>query len=447
MASHDYLCLAGTEITNAARVLAYMDNGVKPHSMSVRQACACPDLRKILGDDEYVRPDLDSDPPPWVDPNVPESYEFGGLFVTDIEGIDAAPRSRVVTNKLNGGAVVGRSTLGPRTITVTGLLVGSSCCGIDYGLRWLSSALEGSIGCGTSGCGGDDLVYLTCCPEICEDSPTFTSYADCADPYWRTLRNVALVDGPTPTRYVGAVCSCCDSCPAREVQFTLVAGTSYAYREPVLVAALEPWDAGDVESGCVTWSTSADCENTDAEGCPEEADNCLEAALELLGCNTTVPPELPVPVNPCVCTPLTTRTHCIDIPASALSPLWHDAVPDIEIYAGSNALKGVQIRFFPNPLSRDIEDLETCAFCSEINVSVIPAFSTLHIDGTSELATVLCPGDVVVSAGQAVTGSGGGPFVWPTLDCGSPYVMCVSASSSTIAADAGITVRVVSREA
>lgn len=446
MAALDYLCFCGIEIANSARTLAYMSAGVKPHTMRAHEGCGCPELNLILGDDNYVRPDLDPTPPDWVDANVPESYEFAGLLITNIEGLDAAPRSRVTTERIGDGSVIGRARIGARVITVTGLLIGSSCCGIDYGMRWLSSALNGSLNCGGSGCGGCDLVYLTCCPDICEDSPDYVSHADCAADYWRTLRDVALIEGPTATGYVGGACSCCNACPAREVQFTLMAGRPHALRDAVVVVEGETWDDDDPETDCTEWSNADDCED-ETESCTPDTTSCLDEALAAIGCATTSPPELPTPTNPCVCTPLTRRRHCIDIPSSVLTPIWSDVVTDIEIYAGSLALKGVRIRFYPNPLGRDIEDLDACAFCAEVNMSVVPAYTTLRVDSTRRRITVMCPGSDEVSAGGAVTGADGGVFDWPVLDCGTPYLMCVEADSATIADDAAITVRVHSREA
>lgn len=449
MAEMGYLCLGGVEITNSARTLAYMDNGIKPHSMNALPGCGCAELGAMLGHGEYRTPALDvADLPDWIDENVPESFEFAGLLVTSIEGLDSAPRTRVVTNRVGDGAVIGAARLGARTITVTGLLIGSSCCGIDYGMRWLSAALNGPMACGGGGCGGTDLVYLTCCPDICEDAPDYVSHEDCAADYWRTLRDVALVDGPTATGYVGAACPCCATCPAREVQFSLIAGRPHALREAVVVADGEPWAEGDEESDCVTWSNDPDCVNSDTADCQDETDTtCLSVALAELGCGTTTPPTLPIPVNPCACTPLTRRRHCITIPSSVLTPIWSDVVTDIEIYAGSISLKNVRIRFFPNPLNRSVEDLDPCAWCAELNLTVVPAFSTVRIDSTRRAITVTCSGAEPVPAGSAVTGADGGPFNWPTLDCGTPYLMCVEAATGTIAPDATITVRVHSREA
>lgn len=449
MAALDYLCLGGIEIANSARTLAYARNGVSPHTMTVGD-CACPDLQHILGDPEYRKPELDVEsPPPWVDPAVPESYEFAGLLITSIDGLDSAPAHREVTDRVGDGAVLGRRRYGPRTISVTGLLIGSSCCGIDYGMRWLASALRGSMNCGPAGgCSGDDLVFLTCCPSICEDAPDFTSYAECAEPYWRTLREVGLTSGPTVTGTVGGGCSCCGgSCPAREVEFTLVAGRPHALRAPVTVTTPgETWTPDDEASGCIVWTTGDDC-GTDPEGCGPPAASCLDGALAEMGCAPTAPPAMPVPHNPCACQPLSLRRHCVEIPSSVLTPIWSDVVPDLEIYSGSNALRSVRVRFYPNPLGLpSITDLDPCGWCAELNITVIPANSTLRVDGTRRAVTITCPGSDEVPAAAAISGAGGGPYTWPVLDCGVPYIACFEADAATIADDSQITVRVVSRE-
>jgi hypothetical protein len=444
--SEHYLCLGGVEITNSARVLAYMRNGLKPHTMRIGN-CGCTDLGAMLGDPEYRLPALDTAaPPPWVDPAEPDSYDFAGLLVTEIEGIESAPVSRPVVDRIGDGAVVGRRRYGPRTITVSGLLVGGSCCAIDYGMRWLTTALRGSLPCAsTGGCAGDDLEYLTCCPQVCQDAPDFESASACAEPYWRTLREVSLVDAPKRTGTVGAVCSCCDTCPAVQVTFTLLAGRPHALRLPVTVTGDgETWIDSDTESACVTWSNAADCAAT-SDGCGAAADSCMDVALAAIGCSTTRPPELPVPDNPCACEPLTRRRHCVEIPSSVLTPIWSDVVPDIEIYSGGLALRAVRVRFYPNPLGRDIGDLDECGFCSEINIAVVPQSSTIRVDGTRQSVTVTCPGSSEV-AGGGVTGTNGGPYTWPVLDCGVPYIACFEADAATIAPDATITVRVVSRE-
>lgn len=436
MASTSYLCLGGVEITNDCRVTAYARNGLKPSTMTVRDCC-CADLDRMLGDAPYRRPDLDQGVP-WVDPNEPDSYDFGGLLVTSVTGLDGAQVERAVIDRIGDGAVIGRRRLRPRTIVVSGLLLGSTCCGVDYGLRWLASALQGSLQCGSGGCGGDDLEYLTCCPEICEDSPDFVSYEACAAPHFRTLREVALTSGPDVTGRIGGNCSCCPGCPAYEVQFTLTSGRPHALRQAVTVADAVTWDPDGPESPCVTWVVGDDC--PDDDGCPEPDPCPLDP-----NCPTVTVPTLPTPINPCACEPFTRRRLCVDVPQTA-APIWADSVPVITINAGSQDLRGVRIRFYPNPLGRPFDELDACGFCAELNVSYLPASATITLDGTRRQAVVQCPGRADTPAGSIVSGPSGGPLVWPVLECGVPYLVCLEADSATIAPDARVSVMTVVRE-
>lgn len=446
MPALDYLCLGGVEISNSARTIAYACEGIKPHTMTVTD-CSCPKLPQMLGDlTGYTRPELDN--AVWYDPNRPESAEFGGLLITAIDGLDSAPVERSITNRVGDGAVLGRARLGPRTITVRGLLLGSTCCGIDYGMTWLTSALRGSVQCGSGmGCSGDDLEYMVCCPDCDCDDIADADVAECAADAFRTMREVALTSSPVVTGTVGGYCSCCATCPAKQVEFTLTAGRPHALLPAVTVVEGVTWDPVDEDSAaCVTWSTDPDCTGEDA-GCVTDDATCMDTALEAIGCGTTSPPELPVPTNDCACEPLTRARKCVAIPSSVQTPIWSDVVLDLEIYAGSNTLRGLRVRFFPNPLNLpSIDDLEACGYCAEINVSVIPASATLRIDGSTRQVTVTCAGGDMASAGAAVSGSNGGPYTWPVLDCGVPYFACFEADSATIADDATITVRVISRE-
>lgn len=440
MASTSWLCYAGTEIANSARSHAYAVNGLKPHTMTVKD-CGCADLGAMLGDGAYRRPDLDSPAPPWVDPLDVDSYEFGGLIITRLDGIDSAPVDRPVTNRLGDGAVPGRRRYGPRVITVTGVLIGSSCCGIAYGQRWLNSVLAGSQGCGDSGCGGDDLNYLDCCPEICEDAASFTSYAACAAPYWRTLRDVVLTSEVQVISEIGGGCECCQGCPAREVTFQLTAGP-WAFREPVEVADCVTFPEPVDDDVCEVWSTDPDCLSDEAACAAAAPMPCpLDPA-----CPVPVVPELPLPSNRCQCDPVAGRVRlCIDVPAG-VAPAWFDAVPVITIKAGDLPLRSVRIRFYSNPLGLDVEQLDACGFCAELNVSYLPASASLLLDGTVQQGVVQCPGRAETSAGSVLAGPAGGPLVWPVIECGAPYLVCVEADAGSIAPDSCVSLSTVVRE-
>ncbi|MBT2226242.1 hypothetical protein [Nonomuraea sp. NEAU-A123] len=431
--------MGGVELSNAARTIAYMREGLKPSTTTVED-CSCPDLALMLDDEPYRTPLLDG--AAWVDHAEPDSYDFAGLLITDISGLDNAPVQRSVTDRIGDGAVIGRARRGPRVITVTGLLIGATPCAVDYGLRWLTSALAGALPCAPgASCAGDDLDYMTCCPEICEDSPDFTSYPECAARVFRTLREVAMTTEPQITNRIGDSAGGCGGSSMYEVTFTLTAGRPHALRGPVMVADDVHWDLDDADVTCIEWSTDPECVSEIA------ACEALEAADCLIDphCPPPVIPAIPVPANPCYCEPLERRRLCIDIPADA-APLWADQVTDLELYTGESPLRGVRIRLYPNPAGLPVDELDPCGFCSEINISYLPASSLLRLDGTRRRATVQCPGRAETPAGGVVFGPAGRPFSWPVLECAVPYVMCVEADAATIAADAAVTLRTVVRE-
>lgn len=441
MADESYLCFAGIEISNACRTGVYAAAGLKPTNATLH-GCCCGDLAGILGAEPYTTPAADA--APWYDPSEPASAEFAGLLITSIEDIDSAPVDRAITGRAGEGAVIGPPRYGPRTITVTGTLIGRSSCAVDYGQRWLTSALRGSLRCGAGACNGDDLEYMTCCPTVpgvgaCScDSPC--TGPTCAEGVFRTLKDVAMIQEPKVTRRFASGCACCTG-ELREIQFVLMAGRPYAYRAPITVAEAVVWPPPENDTACVEWSTDPNC--------LDEAGECAAALPTPCPldprCPPPVLPSLPAPSNPCICEPFTRRELCITVPAGT-GPIWSDIVPVLEVYAGSNILRNIRVRFYPNPGNVPPDQLDPCGWCGEINISYLPAEARLTLDATTKRAVVQCPGRADTSASGIVSGPDGQPFSWPVLECGIPYTVCVSADSTTIATDAAVTLRAVVRE-
>ncbi|MFI9591232.1 hypothetical protein [Nonomuraea sp. NPDC052265] len=440
MASTDWLCFSGVEVANSARVYAYSQAGLAPSHASIRD-CGCDGLIDVLGDEPYMLPDTDD--APWYDPAEASSTDFAGFLCTDIEGLESAPVSRPVTNRLGDGAVIGRKRYGARTITVTGMLIGRTSCAVDYGQRWLSSVLQGALGCGPGSCGGDDLEFMTCCPTVPatpgECCPGPCTSQTCGAGVFRTLRDVALTSEVKKLRSITG-CACCPG-ELREVQFQLTAGRPHALRPAVTVAEAVTWPPETPDGECVQWSTDP--------GCLDEAGECAAQQPQPCpldpNCPPAVLPDLPLPRNPCLCEPFTRRQVCVEIPEGA-APIWADLVPLLELYTGSDVLRNIRVRFYPNPFGVPYEQLDPCAWCSEINISYLPAASKLTLDSTRRTVLVQCPGRADTPAEGIVSGPEGQPLSWPVLECGIPYLVCVSADSTTIADDATVTLRTIVRE-
>lgn len=94
-------------------------------------------LADFLEDGTY-RPEL----APWYSTELPESGEFGGVWVLDVSGLDVTPVSRQITETVGRGAVAGPHRDTARTITFDALLIGCSNAGVKFGLEWLTGLLR-----------------------------------------------------------------------------------------------------------------------------------------------------------------------------------------------------------------------------------------------------------------------------------------------------------------
>lgn len=442
MGHSGYACLGGMELWNQERVATYAANGWKPPGMSVEACTTCgPELALALGESAmYSNPGTDK--APWFAASEPESFDFGGLYIMSVEGLGPGTYSRSSTARANGqGNLFGPPVQASPQIVVTGLLMARTCCAAQYGLRWLSNVLRGSCG---AECDGDDLTFLECCPEWCEDAPEFVSYEDCLEPYLRTLKGVSLISGPTITARYGSTCGCgcrsCDGGKLLQVTFTLSAGQPCVFREPVTIESGVMFDPDTLEE-CPTW-VLAD-ENTECRDCPP-ADDCL---VDPTCTPAPAPPTIPPATNPCVCTPFSRVRACIDMPFATI-PDFAEGVPIITVNSGSNELRQLSMSFILNPLGLPADQLDPCDACGEVTLSRIPPDSVFTMDGTNRTVTITCPGADPVDA-TPLLGQGGGrlPFRFPEIACGgAAYTMCVTADAETIAPDASVALAIAVKE-
>ncbi|AXN53299.1 minor tail protein [Mycobacterium phage Thonko] len=100
-----------------------------------------PGLREFL-DDSLYRPEL----APWYSTRSPESAEFGGVWVMDVTGLEAAPVERPITEAAGNGGVAGPHRDGTRKVTFDAVLVACTNAGLTYGLRWLTCQLRATNG-------------------------------------------------------------------------------------------------------------------------------------------------------------------------------------------------------------------------------------------------------------------------------------------------------------
>ncbi|PWI06537.1 hypothetical protein DIZ27_32880 [Streptomyces sp. NWU339] len=421
---NDYMAVGGVEVVNHARLRAYLGTVGSPLD-SGAEICACDSLTAdVLDHLPYTTPDDPDSPAPWWDPDVPESAAFAGFMALSIDGVDDSPVRRTVTNAVIGGGAIGPARALPRTITVTGILLGATCCAVEYGLHWLGEALQG---CGGSSCGGDCVTMYNCCPGEEMTSEEFNAR------HRRTFRRVALVDGPTVTGRSGSgSCAegrCQSGADIVSVEFVLVAASPWAWTDSApLLAVAPPVDDSDT---CVTWCLTG----STAPGCAGACQyaECLDPEAQCTN-PRCVPPAPPGPtaLDTCFCLPLATERACYDIDLSHL-PQWSVSAPMITVHAGVSDLRNVTITLYEKTSAQDlltcdeIADLNRCSPHSVYSVQYVPAGGALTIDGQVGRAVVECGGGCESS--RDVSGANGAPPSFKTLDCAS-YCLCITTDVS-----------------
>lgn len=426
------------------------------------------------------------DDAPWFDPLVPDSNDFAGLFVEEVVGFDAMTRRAVDDSALTGG------TLGPlnfstRSITVTGWLYGSTCCGVEYGLSWLTEALVGSNVCDS--CSVGDLFMLKCCPPDLDCSlvtPSFTDdpvlfgasipagsqfrslasgvgewtspagtvigYAlseasavwdteECArtngtlDPldYVRLMHRVGLTDGP---KIVDRQGTCCPDCAGTslKVQFTITSELPYIFSDAYWVLYQQPFTEGPYY-----YDLSAAC-----QPCPQPA--TIEPPC---------PPSLPPPPAPsivqsdCYCEPWQTMRIGAEFSNQFQ---WNNATSYIEVAAGDTDIRNVKIVAFKNPrgiecpLEYESDEFWRCVEpCASIGISWIPSGGRLVIDSRTKTIELIRAGGVTES-GLRYVSAGDPDVVFDWFDLGPCTNLCVVASVDGLVADsASISMALVNR--
>lgn len=445
-----YVLLDSTEIVNHTRLQAYADNGYVT-SLDSLEACGCESLTPYELSASYVSPE--SDPAPWYDPQVDVSAEFAGLLVLSMTGMDDHPTSRSVTQAVTGGGVFGRQRVAPRTIVVQGVLLGSSCCGVAYGLKWLASALDA---CSASGCDGADLQALACCPPVAPTAPTTggwdsgvwddgvwdDEFGPVILPAWlRTMRRTALISGPTVTRRAGSGCSATCSSDVIFVEFVLSAAEPWQWTTPVEVLSESvPTDAG----GCIEWVEVA-------EGCPSNDACCrLASCTSADGC---ADPECAVPTPPavaspqsCYCLPLAVNSTCTTLDTSSI-PAGMVGLPIIEVYAGASDLRRVTVSIYEQGAGTCDEAAvaDRCDPVAVYHAGFVPAGGRMTFDGQIRRTITECEG-ASYPASDA-WGFGGSPVEFVPLGCDRTYCLCIEADAlSTPGAGAKVVVSLSGRD-
>lgn len=435
----DYLRVGENEIFNHARLQAYLRNVGSPFTTGA-SICACENLTPaMVGEEDGVYTTPADDPAPWFDADLPVSGEFLGMMVLEVLGIDGSTRSRNVTNAVGGGGVFGPLRDLPRTMTIRGVLIGTSCCGADYGLHWLQEALAG---CSGSACGGDCVTVYNCCP------PEGTTPEEFETEHKRTFVRTALASGPTVTGRRGtgtcALGNCAGGGDLIEVEIILVAASPAAWTEPVPVldVSLPIGGTGD----CIEWCLSpGGCPPSDCmfRNCTPDPSLCTDPLLTV--------PQPPQPSLPSAgfCIPLGPEIACYPIDLSG-RPSWSSDMPIVTITSGSQELRNVRVVIYERPQSlatatcAEVAENQACSPVNEFYVTYIPASSAVTFDGRTGFATTECRGQCENST-TAYGDQNGGPVQFRELNCANFCICIETDTTQPPAADASVSFSVAGR--
>lgn len=425
MTYNGYLSLGGNEIVNSNRVTTYAQG----LGITAITCGTCPTLNAALEESTYTSPD--NDDAPWFDPSVVESKDFAGVLGLEITGLDTAVNTREAIPLARDGGALNPLHRRFREIQVRALLFARTECALSYGRSWLSAATRGGT-CGID-CVGDELCYLSCCPESCPDP---AAEPPCGERQWRTLYNVGILEGPVPERPVKITGGW-----MQEVLITFTAGNPFIWYIPTL--AVRGPDPTQIMPGYE--------EDPEQWQCVDESTNCITDALSA-ACGAFPPPIIPiVPLDPCLPRDKFQAWRAvISIPAD-LTPQWMETVPLIRLRTGPQlpppaptGLRRLILRWYTNPSGLDCRtslenpdpnqrQLGPCDICAEIQIPVVPSSSILTLDGRIERAWVDCPGGPGLSTAEPfVYGPRGTAFQWPVFACGQQLCLEIIAQADSV---------------
>lgn len=247
-----WLELNGQELSNSSRLVSHLKRSapVSDDQFVQPMPCACdvsvpyddtwPGLVDVLNNGPYTL-----DRAPWFDASRPESREFAGVWVMDVQGLDAVPVQRDVSEAVCAGGVASWARDTSRQLTFSALVIACSNAGARYGMNWLSCILRQS-----NIRGGVDLKFYRSHPGG-SDAPPSTQL--------RTAYGTVLTKSPTVVEVSGKGGSRRHrQASIFRVEWEMVVTNPYLYGESATAAV--GWDSIEEES--IEWAHAPDCEDT-----------------------------------------------------------------------------------------------------------------------------------------------------------------------------------------
>lgn len=415
MAYRGWLQFGTTELANAERAVAYLENGACSTSVEVFHDDSWPDTHTFLGQSEYTTPAQDG--APWYSPSTPESGEFFGIWPMQIEGLDSTQLNREVLESAGEGAVFGITHAQARKIQIEALLLAGTPEGAEFGLQWLNAVLRGDT-CEPFDT-PRDLQFLDVTPPI-SISDTEAEVVARAQRHQRKLYNVACTEQVEIKERFGQYLPERRQTTCFKVEFTLTAGNPFIWKYTTSLA-----DPVVLANG---QTTTVSFERTVNGVCPTA---CPPDSPPLYDPNLPAPTPLPRPLTPASavgCQPIQSKRTRITIPSSKVRK-FEQVVPTLVIATGAQAERNIRVQWVRG---NDTDDLQ-CASIGEVMIGYIPANSFMTLDGVTGQATCQTGSAKPVDATPVVSGRLGGPWRAPVLRCGSDHTIVLDASTNVAA--------------
>jgi hypothetical protein len=347
-------------------------------------------LQDFLTDSIY-RPEL----APWYNVRIPQSAEFGGIWVMSMQGLGPVGAERPLSEMVGSGAIAGPERDGSRTITFSALMIACTNAGLQYGLEWLTCQLRS-----TNDSTNSTLQFFAAHPGDSAANPSTLV---------RELHNVVMTQGPQVTQQFNASGKLNQQETVALVSFALTALNPYSWFSALDVPVT--WDVIDAEQ--ISWVPTVPVPGAPPPGCNLPG-GCVTPPLVSATCP---PPTVVITTDstPPVCggeLPVMGITRYTYNLPTMLVPNWCPGTAvTMTITNNSDAPLTCQGYW---KLATDPEG------CSErdqfpVQISGLPGFASVTLDGISGKYCATYNGVQVVPVGIVGTPTGA-PWLPPFLD-------------------------------
>lgn len=238
-----WMAVAGAEVANSSRVIAHL-TGEDPMPCSCDITIGYDDswtgLQDALGNGPYTITSA-----PWYDPARPESAEFAGVWLMNVDGMDAVQMERGVAEAICAGGSAGVARDTSQSFSFSALVVACTNAGARYGINWLSCQLRRA-----NARGGVTLDYYKAHPQDTAALPATLR---------RARYGVVLTTAPAVVEVAGKGGSNQHrQASVFRVEWEMRALNPYAYGTRTVLPVV--WDTSGLES--IEWAHAPNCEDS-----------------------------------------------------------------------------------------------------------------------------------------------------------------------------------------